>query len=100
MDRCLKTRSISTGYNQVTIYDGPLQSGGKAIMALYELSCRVIVTGQEFRNLSRSSWILLQVKNNVRTTIITTYCTRVSGSSGGAYIQQLESLAIMKIQND
>ena len=89
MDRCLKTRSISTGYNQVTIYDGPLQSGGKAIMALYELSCRVIVTGQEFRNLSRWSWMMRQGKKTLITRIIITYCPTVSAIAGGSYSQQL-----------
>ena len=42
----------------------------------------------------------MQVNNSVRTRIITVYCPTVSASSGGAYSQQLEALAIMKIQND
>ena len=42
----------------------------------------------------------MQVNDSVRTRIITVYCPTVSASSGGAYSQQLEALAIMKIQND
>ena len=34
-----------------------------------------------------------------RTRIITEYCPTASASAGGAYNQQLESLAIMEIQN-
>ena len=50
--------------------------------------------------MGRWSWILIQVKNNVRTRIITTYCPLLSASAGGAYSQQLEALSIMVIQND
>ena len=43
--------------------------------------------------------MMLKGKNNVRTIIITPYCPTVSDSSGGAYIQQLEALTIMKTRN-
>ena len=52
-DRWLNTRRIITGYNRVTIYDALFQSGGTYIMAVSELSFRVIATGQELRNLGR-----------------------------------------------
>ena len=58
-DRWFKTRSISTGYNRVNISDGPFQSGGTDIMVEDEVSCRVIATGHEFRNLIWWSWMLL-----------------------------------------
>ena len=69
-------------------------------MAIDEISCREIETGKEFRNLGRWSWMLLRGKNNVRTTIITAYCPTVSAGARGEYIQQLEYLTIMKVQND
>ena len=43
--------------------------------------------------------MLLQVKNNIITIIITAYCPIVSSGVGGAYSQQLESIVIMKIEN-
>ena len=98
-DRWLKTRSISTGYNQVPISDGPFQRGDTDIMEVDKVSCREIATGQGFRNLGHWSWILLQGKNNIITRIITAYCPTVRASPGGAYSQQLEALAIMKIKN-
>ena len=36
----------------------------------------------------------------MRARIITVYCQTSSASSGGAYIQQLEALAIMKYKMD
>ena len=36
-DGWLEKRSISTGYNQVTTYDGPFQSMGTVIMAVDEV---------------------------------------------------------------
>ena len=69
-------------------------------MIVYEVSCSVIAAGQEFRNLGRWSWMMMQGKNNVRTRITTAYCPTVTVSSGGAYNQQLEAFAIMKIQTD
>ena len=69
-------------------------------MAVDELSRRLIATCQEFRNLGRWSWMLPQGNNSIRTIIITTYWPVVSASVRGAYSQQLEALAIMKIQND
>ena len=69
-------------------------------MEVDEVSCRVIASGQEFRNLGHWAWMLLQGKNNVRTRVITAYCPTVSASVGGSYRQKLESFAIMKIQND
>ena len=62
---------IITGYNQVTIYDGTFKSGCTYIMVVDEVSCRVIVTGQELRNLGFWSWILLRGNNNVGTIIVT-----------------------------
>ena len=59
MDGWFKTRRFSTGYNRVTNSDGPFQSGGTATMSVYEVSCRAIAVGQEFRNLGRWSWILV-----------------------------------------
>ena len=95
-----KTRSISTIYNRVAISGGTFQSGGTAIMAVDGVSCRSIGTGQEFRNLGCWPWMLLQGNKNMRTRIITAYCPTASASSGGAYSQQIEALAIMKLQND
>ena len=69
-------------------------------MYVDEVSCRAIGTGQEFRNLGRWSWMFLQGNNNMRTIIINTYFPTSRASTGGVYIQQLESLYIMKIQND
>ena len=46
MDRWFKTSRIRTGYNKVTISSVPFQSGGTAIMAVYEVPCREIATGQ------------------------------------------------------
>ena len=91
---------ISTGYNQVKISGGIFQSGGTAIMEIDKVSCRAISTGQEFRNPGRWSWMLMQDKNNIITRTITTYSPTSSANGGGAYSQQLEALAIMKIQND
>ena len=62
-----------------------------------EVSCRVIATGKECRNLGHWSWMLLQGKNNVRTIIITAYYPTVSASAGVAYSQHLEALVITKI---
>ena len=45
-DEWLKTRSISTGYNRVTISDETFQSGGTAIMVVEKVSCRAIVISQ------------------------------------------------------
>ena len=81
-DGWLKTRSIITGYNQVTI--SIFQSGGTPIMEVDKVSCRAIATGQKFRNLGRWSWMLLWGKNNIKTMIITTYRLKVSASAGGA----------------
>ena len=67
-------------------------------MAVDEVSCRVIATGQEIRNLGRWLWMMLQGKKNARTRIITTYCPTVSAGAGGAYSKQLETPAIMKIK--
>ena len=91
-DGWFKTSSISAVYNRVANSDRPFQSGDTAIMAVDEVSCRVIKTGQEFRNMGCWSWMLLQVKKNVRTRIITAYWPTVSASAGGAYIQQLEQI--------
>ena len=44
--------------------------------------------------------MLLRVKNNVLTRIINAQFPTVSTSSRGSYIQQLEFLTIIKIQND
>ena len=52
-DVWFKARSISTGYNLVTIYDGPFQSGVTYIMAVDEVSCRVITIGLEFSIMGR-----------------------------------------------
>ena len=46
MDVWFKTRSIITGCNLVTISYGTFQSRGTAIMAVDELSCILISTGQ------------------------------------------------------
>ena len=43
--------------------------------------------------------MLLLGNNNVKTKIINAYYPTVTASSGGAYSQKLESLAIMKIHN-
>ena len=59
-DRCLKTKTIITGYKKVNIYGGPFQSGSTATMVVDKVSCRVIGTGQWFRNLGRWSWMLIQ----------------------------------------
>ena len=69
-------------------------------MAVYEVSYKVITTSQEFRNLGRLSCMLLQVKKNARTIIITKHCPKVSASGEGAYSQKLEYVAIKKIKND
>ena len=45
-DGWFKTRSISRGFNRVTASYGPFQSGVTAIMAVNEVSRRVIETGQ------------------------------------------------------
>ena len=95
-----KIRRISTGYNWVTTYDGSFKSRGTAIIVISEVLYRAITIGQEFRNLGRLSWIILQIKNNVRTIIITTYCPTVSNIAGGAYLHQWEALIAMEIQND
>ena len=100
MDRHLKTNRISTGYNRVTVLSGPIQSGGTSTMVVDKVSRRLIAKGQYFRNLGRWSWMLPQGNNSIRTIIITTYWPVVSASVRGAYSQQLEALAIMKIQND
>ena len=89
IDRWFKTRRTRTGYKRVTIYNRTFESGGTYIMAVYEVSCRVIATGQEFRNLRRWSCILLQGNNNIRTIMITAYFPTVSDSEIGAYSQQL-----------
>ena len=99
-DGWLKTRRIITGYNKVTIYDGKFQREDIYIMAVDEVSCRVIGIGQEFRNMGRWSWMLLRGRYNMRTIIITAYCPTASASAGRSYIQQLEPLAIMIIQNE
>ena len=96
MYRWFKTRRISTGYNRFTTSDGPFQSGGTAIMAVDKLLCREIAIGEELRNLSCWSWMLLRVNNNARTIIITTYCPTLSASAGGEYNQNLEALKIIK----
>ena len=44
--------------------------------------------------------MLLQGNNDVRTIIVTAYFPTVSASAEGPYTQKLESLTIMKIQND
>ena len=59
MDGWLKTRKISTGYNQVTTYDGTFQSGGTAIIEVDEVSFRVLAKYQELRNMGRWSCMLL-----------------------------------------
>ena len=69
-------------------------------MEVDEVSCIVIATGNEFCNLGFLSCMLRQGKRNVITRIITAYFPTVSVSTGGSYIQQLEALAIMIIQND
>ena len=68
-------------------------------MALDKVSCRAIEKGQEFMSLGCWSLMLLRGKNNIRTRIISAYFPTVSASTGGSYRQQLESLAIMNIQN-
>ena len=45
-DGWLKKRRIITGYNQVTIYGGPFQSGDTSIMVVDEVLRRVIATGK------------------------------------------------------
>ena len=70
-DGWFKIRIISIGYNKVTISSGTFQSGGTDIMAVDELSCKLIVTGQEFSNLGHWSWMLLLGKKNIITIIIT-----------------------------
>ena len=87
-DGWFKTRSISTEYNRVAIFYGSFQSGGKYIVAIDEVSYRVIATGQEFSNLGHLSWVMLRGKKNVRTRIINAYFPTVSASAGGSYIQQ------------
>ena len=98
-DGWFKTRMIITGYNRVTISGRPFQSGGTAIMTVDKVSWRAIATGQEFRNLGCWSWVLLREKNNTRAIITTAYFHTASAKAGVAYIQQLEDLAIMRIQN-
>ena len=58
-DGWFKTIKISIGYNLFTTYDRPFQSEGTDIMAVDEVSFRVIATGQEFRNLGCWLWMLL-----------------------------------------
>ena len=41
-----KTRIISTGYNQVTTFDGTFQSVGTAIMVVDKVLRRAIAIGQ------------------------------------------------------
>ena len=96
MDGCFK---ISTGYKKATISSRPFQSGGTSFMAVDEVAYRGIGTGQEFRNLGRWSWMLLQGNNNMRYRINTVYYPTASTSSGGAYSKQLKALPIMEIQN-
>ena len=50
-DGWFETIRISTGYNQVTASDGLFQIGVTAIVAVDEVSCRVIAIGQELRTL-------------------------------------------------
>ena len=52
-DGWLKTKRIRNGYNRVAIYDGPFKSGDTDIMVVDEVSCILILKGQEFRNLGR-----------------------------------------------
>ena len=42
-------------------------------MAVDEVSCRGFVTGQEFSNLGRWSWMILRGNKYVRNRIITVY---------------------------
>ena len=44
--------------------------------------------------------MIMQEKNNVLAIIVTAYFPAVSAITGVAYITPLESLTIMKIQND
>ena len=85
----LKQGGLAQGITKLPFPNGQFQSGGTAIMAVYEVSCILIARGKEFSNLVRWSW-----------RIITAYCPILSASAGGAYIQQLEALAIIEIQND
>ena len=87
-DGWLKTRRISTGYDQVTISDGTFQSGGTSIMAVDKVSCRLTEIGQYFHTLGRWQWMLLRVNKNFRTRIVTAYCPMVSAITGGTYSQQ------------
>ena len=100
MDGWLKTRRNRTGYKRVTTSDGTFLSGGTEIMSVDEVSFIVIVIGQESWNLGSWSWMLLRGKKNVITRIITTYFPTVGAITGGAYSRKLESLTMMKIQND
>ena len=57
-DGWFKTRSISTGYDLANNTDGMYQSGGTAIMAMNEVSCRDIEIGHVLRNMSHLSWMM------------------------------------------
>ena len=52
-------------------------------MPVDEVSCIAIAIVQKFWNLDHWSWMLLRVKNDIRTRTITAYSPTVSAITGG-----------------
>ena len=83
-------RRLQVSYNKHFPTDTERLIGGTASMAMDDMVFRCGEQGNDSRGLGRWSYITLQGKNNLKTTIITCYCpVRSTTCPGSAYSQQL-----------
>ena len=90
---------MPSSYNKQFPTDTERQIGGTASMAMDDMVFRCCEQGNDNRDLGHWSYITLQGKNNLKTTMINCYClVRSTTCPGSAYSQQL--LYMSQHQND
>jgi hypothetical protein len=82
-------RRIQVSQNVHSIAEKEHLVGGTATIAFGDMVFRIYKQGQDFRNLGRWSFMTIQGKNNLLTTIITCYCPVLGTGALSAYSQHL-----------
>ena len=68
---------------------GEFQVGGTAMIGFNKIVYKISKQGNDISKLGWWSWIIVTGKNNVKTTIITCYCSCKGTSTGSLYPQYL-----------
>ena len=86
-------RRIQVSQNIHTLAENEHLVGGTATIAFGDMVYRIFKQGQDDRNLGRWSYITIQGKNNLLTTIINCYCPVMGTGALSAYSQHLQYMS-------